>query len=553
MSTTLARRFRGSRRSARRPIVVAGAVTVLLASATGCESGGDDAETSDRADVATTVESTSTTSTTPPTTAASTTTASTTTLTPTTDPDRDGRSAQDDVAELIIDEFAYQGVAVDEDCVREVAGGLSDDDAEQILAAGPAGDPDVSPEADDVAAELIECGDLTPIVDQVIADMVAEFGDENVDEGCIRAAVAEFDVAELEQSEAALTAAWIDCITYEIGDPGSDEPTTASPDGSIGVGLTYDIGGRGDLSFNDSAAAGIERAATELGIGFTEAEPSADGSDRGEVLQLQANENDLVIGVGFLFYEDVATVARSNPDTNFAVVDDAMLDFASNPPTPICSNCAGLTFAEEEGSFLVGAAAALASTSGTVGFLGGVSGLGLIEKSEAGFVAGAQAIDPDITVIARYVTEAPDFDGFVAPDRARDVALEMYDDGADVIFHAAGLSGVGLFDAAAEHSAASGSKVWAIGNDSDQYLTAAPEVREHILTSMIKRVDNAVFAIAEAQQNGTFEAGNTVYDLSDDGLDYSTSGGFLTDGQIRILEDLRARVIEGTVDVPTAS
>ncbi len=320
-------------------------------------------------------------------------------------------------------------------------------------------------------------------------------------------------------------------------------------DGDFNVGLTYDIGGRGDQSFNDSAAAGIDAAASELGITFSEAEPNADGSNRAELLQTQADVSALVIGVGFLFAGDVTAVAADNPDVNFAVVDDAMLDF-DNGAVPLGDNIAGLTFAEEQGSFLVGAAAALKSESGTIGFIGGVGGFGLIEKFEAGYIAGAQAVNPDIEVISQYITMAPDFDGFTAPDRAKDIALSMYDAGADIVYHAAGGSGAGLFEAAAEVST-DDAKVWAIGVDSDQYLTADPSVQEFILTSMLKRVDVAVLEITRAQASDTFSAGNTVYDLSVDGVGYSTSGGYLDD-IVEELEAFKAQIIDGTIVVPTS-
>ena len=331
----------------------------------------------------------------------------------------------------------------------------------------------------------------------------------------------------------------------------SEEPAEEPAGESFNVGLTFDIGGRGDQSFNDSAAAGIDRAVDELGITFSEAEPNADGSNRAELLQLQADGSALVIGVGFLFAGDVATVAAENPDTNFAVIDDAMLNFEADPPAPVCDNCAGLTFAEEQGSFLVGAAAALNSQTGTVGFIGGVGGFGLIEKFQAGFEAGAKAVNPDITIIPQYITMAPDFDGFFAADRAKEIALAMYDQGADVIYHAAGGSGAGLFEAAKERSEASGSKVWAIGVDSDQYFTSSEEVRDYILTSMLKRVDVAVFEITKAQQEGSFAAGNTVYDLSVDGVGYSTSGDFLTAEQIATIDDYKQQIIDGAIEVPT--
>jgi basic membrane protein A and related proteins len=339
--------------------------------------------------------------------------------------------------------------------------------------------------------------------------------------------------------------------TEEPAEEPSEEPAEEPAGESFNVGLTFDIGGRGDQSFNDSAAAGIDRAVEELGITFSEAEPNADGSNRAELLQLQADQSPLVIGVGFLFAADVAAAAAENPDTNFAVIDDAMLDFEADPPAPLCENCAGLTFAEEQGSFLVGVAAALNTQTNTVGFIGGVGGFGLIEKFEAGFEAGVNAVNPDITIISQYITQAPDFDGFVAPDRGREIALAMYDQGADVVYHAAGASGAGLFEAAAERSESSGSKVWAIGVDSDQYNTSAPEVRDYILTSMLKRVDVAVFEITKAQQDGTFVSGNTVYDLSVDGVGYATSGDFLTAEQIATIEDYKQQIIDGAIEVPT--
>ena len=345
-------------------------------------------------------------------------------------------------------------------------------------------------------------------------------------------------------------------MSDDMSDDTSEEATTEGGgdmvDGSgVNVGLTFDIGGRGDQSFNDSAAAGIDRAVEDFGIDFSEAEPNADGSNRAELLQLQADSSELVVAVGFLFQGDVIAVAAENPDTNFAVIDDAMLDF-DNGGVPFCDNCAGLTFAEEQGSFLVGAAAALNSESNTLGFIGGVGGFGLIEKFEAGFTAGAQAVNPDITVIPQYITMAPDFDGFFAADRAKEIALAMYDQGADVIYHAAGGSGAGLFEAAKERSEESGSKVWAIGVDSDQYNTADESVREYILTSMLKRVDNAVYEITEDHLDGSFAAGNTVYDLSTEGVGYSTTGDFLSDEQIAQLEDFKAQIIDGTIEVPTA-
>ena len=351
------------------------------------------------------------------------------------------------------------------------------------------------------------------------------------------------------------TAAGADTTTTAEADTttteGEETTTTEATGEPVTVGLVFDIGGRGDQSFNDSAAVGLERAADELGITFTEASPNDDGSNRAELLQLAADSNDLVIAVGFLFEGDTAAVGGENPDSNFAVIDSSMLDFSQDPPVPYSDNIAGLVFSEEQGSFLVGAAAALKSATGTLGFIGGVSGVGgLIEKFEAGFIAGAKAVNPDIEIISEYITAAPDFDGFNAPDQARDIALAMYDSGADIVYHAAGGSGAGLFEAASVQSDTTGSKVWAIGVDSDQYNTADEAVREFILTSMLKRVDVAVFEAINAQVEGTFTSGETRYDLSVDGVGYSTSGGFLDD-IVDQLEDFKAQIIAGDIVVPT--
>ena len=288
---------------------------------------------------------------------------------------------------------------------------------------------------------------------------------------------------------------------------------------SIHIGLVYDIGGRGDQSFNDAAAAGLDRAAAELGVTTSEASANEDGTNREELLALQASEGaDLVIGVGFLFAEPMAAVAAEFPETRFAIVDSVV-----DAP-----NVAGLIFSEEQGSFLVGAAAALKTQTGVVGYIGGVN-MELIQAFEAGFLAGVQSVDATIQVISQYVTEPPDFGGFNDPAAGRVIAQSMFEQGADVIYHAAGGTGGGLFQAAKDYSEANDTHVWAIGVDSDQYLTAGDEFQDYILTSMLKRVDVAVFNTIQAVQAGTFAAGPQVFDLSVDGVGYSTSGGYVDD------------------------
>ena len=214
--------------------------------------------------------------------------------------------------------------------------------------------------------------------------------------------------------------------------------------------------------------------------------------------------------------------------------------------TPACEavpNVASLVFAEEQGSFLVGAAAALKSESGNVGFIGGVE-TPLIQKFEAGYIAGATAVNPDIEVQSTYLTQIPDFSGFADPAKGKTAAQGMYDNGADIVYHAAGGSGGGVFEAAADAGAL------AIGVDSDQYNTADPSVQDVILTSMLKNVNVAVYNYLSEVNDGTFPAGVTTYDLAVDGVGYSTSGGQVDD-IVDQLDDFKQQIIDGAITVPT--
>lgn len=329
--------------------------------------------------------------------------------------------------------------------------------------------------------------------------------------------------------------------TTEAG--GEETTTTAAAGGGEGVlvGMAYDIGGRGDKSFNDSAAAGLDRAVADFGIEARELEPAAGGENREENLRLLAESgHELTFAVGFAFADAVTAAAADFTDTNFAIIDSVV-----DAP-----NVVSLVFAEEQGSALVGAAAALKTQTNKIGFIGGVAGLGLIEKFQAGFEYGAAQVNPDVEILVQYLTEFPDFAGFTDPAKGKEAALAMYQDGADVVYHAAGGSGAGLFEAAKETSDASGTKVWAIGVDSDQYQTAGDEVAEYILTSMLKRVDVAVYSTIAKYIEGGQQSSVVVLDLGADGVGYSSSGGFVDDiaGQ---LDELRLKIVSGELTVPT--
>ncbi len=307
-------------------------------------------------------------------------------------------------------------------------------------------------------------------------------------------------------------------------------------EGQTNVALMFDVTGRGDKSFNDAAAAGLDLAVTDFGINPTESTPGGEG-DRAERITAAAEDgNQLVIAVGFLWTDNVAQAATAYPDTHFAIVDSVV-----DQP-----NVANLVFAEEQGSYLVGAAAALASQDGHIGFVGGAT-IDLIRKFEAGFVAGAMCVNPDIEIEIEYVSDDPSV-GFNDPARGREIGAAMYEAGADVVYAAAGASGTGVLEATAD--AGEPGEVWNIGVDSDLYEQVDADLQPYILTSMLKRVDVAVHTVIEAEVNGAFAAGIQVFDLSVDGVGYSTSGGFV-DEFAPTLEALKAAIIDGTIVVPS--
>jgi len=317
----------------------------------------------------------------------------------------------------------------------------------------------------------------------------------------------------------------------------------ASSGGTVRVGIAYDIGGRGDKSFNDAAATGLERAKATLDIQAKEleAQKGENPEDRYARLKLLCDAGyGLIIAVGTIYAGDpktgpLARAVHDCPKVKFAIVDDVSVS---------APNLANLTFAEEQGSFLVGAAAALKSTTGHLGFIAGCK-LDLLRKFQAGYVAGARAIRPKITIDVSYLSTPTDAcSGFNDPAKGKKVAASMYKSGADVVFLAAGASGIGGFEAAlAAHR-------WSIGVDSDQYLTVRSDLRGTIITSMIKRVDVAVFDVIQNVSNGTFHSGTTMFDLKTNGVGYSTSGGKVDAFKTR-LDDLKQQIIAGKITVPT--
>lgn len=329
------------------------------------------------------------------------------------------------------------------------------------------------------------------------------------------------------------------------GDEGGDAGTGGDTAEAKKVGLVYDIGGRGDQSFNDSAGAGLDAAKQEQGgkVEIKEIEPNADGSNRKELLDSLADEGyGLIIGVGFLFSEDIAKSATEAPDTTFAVVDGF-----DDLCTQEGKNLLCLGFKEEEGSFLVGAAAALKTESDTVGFVGGLEG-DLIRKFQAGYEAGVDYIakqeNKDIKVVVDYAGNTPE--AFRNPAKGKELALKQIGQGADVIYHASGGTGAGVISAAASK------QVYAIGVDSDQSLTASEAERKWILTSMLKRVDNAVQQTITSFVDGSIAGGIQTFGLKEGGIDYAQNeyNKELLGDIPTTLDDLKQKIADGEIKVP---
>ena len=310
----------------------------------------------------------------------------------------------------------------------------------------------------------------------------------------------------------------------------------------LDIGVVFDLGGRGDKSFNDGAYIGAQRAASELGARVRYVEPG-EGSDREAGLRLLAAEGmKLVIGVGFIFTDDLSALAREYPDVAFAGVDFAVTIGADGKPVAPPGNLAALKFREEQGSFLVGAIAALVGGSKKVGFVGGMDSP-LIHKFEAGYRAGVKEVCPDCQVLVQYAGVTPE--AFRNPGRGKELALSQYQQGVNVIYHASGSTGLGVFEAARTMNR------YAIGVDADQYREAPGRV----LTSMVKRVDNAVYDAILRVKEYRFTGGIYNFGLAEDGVGYvydEHNRALIPDSVRARVEALKAEIVAGRIAVPSS-
>ena len=296
------------------------------------------------------------------------------------------------------------------------------------------------------------------------------------------------------------------------------------------VGLVLDRGGKDDKSFNASAYEGANKAKKKLGIYLKYVEASDDNAFEPLMRAFAQKDFDLIIGIGFGQKEALQKIAAHFPKTHFALVDAEV-----NAP-----NVRSLMFEEHEGAYIIGAIAAMTSKTGKIGFVGGMD-VPLIRRFELGYEAGAKKINPHITVLDNYCGVTSE--AWNNPPKGKELALAQYDAGADVIFSAAGASGFGVFDAAEER------KKFAIGVDSNQDWTK-PGL---ILTSMLKRVDLAVFSVIQDAQAGKFAAGLKRFGLADKGVDYSVdqyNEKILLKSVQKRADELKAEIIAGKIVVP---
>lgn len=313
------------------------------------------------------------------------------------------------------------------------------------------------------------------------------------------------------------------------------EPPPHGPHQDVRIGLVFDVGGRGDKSFNDAAYDGIARSADELGVQIELLEP-AGAEDREAAMRLFAARGfDLVIGVGFIFSTDINVVARAFPSTRFACIDYTPPSDGQIPP-----NVSGLTFREEEGSFLVGAVAGLTTKTKHVGFIGGMD-IPLIHKFEAGYRAGVHQVCPTCTVHIAYAGTTPE--AFRDPVKGKALAVSQISQGADVLYQAAGTTGHGVFEAARDMGAK------AIGVDSDQH----DEMPGVVITSMVKRADVVVFDTVRDVALGRYKGGLRSFGLAEDGVGYVDSGphGEGISPEVKeAVHRLRNSIVAGDIEVP---
>lgn len=303
----------------------------------------------------------------------------------------------------------------------------------------------------------------------------------------------------------------------------TSDTTKASSD--LKVGLITDVGGIHDHSFNETSWKGLEKAKTDFGVEINYLESKTDADYTSNIETFVDEEYDLIICVGFKLAEATKKAAEAHPETKFAIIDDA-----SNAALP---NVTCLTFKQEQASYLVGYVAGLMTKTNNVGFVLGMAS-DMMNKFGYGYLAGVYAANPKATV------QQINANNFADPAIGKTSATTMITKGADIIFHAAGGTGVGVIQACQE------AKKYAIGVDTDQ-SSLAPDT---VITSAMKSVDNAVYDSVKQLVEGTLKGGEVVYDLAKGGVDIAPTTNLLSEDVLKKVEEVKAKILSGEVVVP---
>ena len=337
-------------------------------------------------------------------------------------------------------------------------------------------------------------------------------------------------------------------VLLSAGFSACTERTEARREGcKIKVGIVFDIGGKNDRSFNAAAWEGGKRAQNELPICLYDVEPGNPTSIEPAMRAFAEKNFDLIVGIGFAQGPIMQKVAEDYPNIKFAIIDGVIFEADGKTPK---SNVASLVFREHEGSYLVGMIAAAKSKTGVLGFLGGMD-IPLIHKFETGYEEGARSVNPNIRVIDNYVGVT---DGaWNNPGKGKELALAQIEKGADVIFTAAGNSGLGAFDAVEQYgkNAQGEANKFVIGVDSNQNMVKPG----FVLTSMVKRVDNAVYDAIKEVLEGRFKGGFHVFGLDKDGVAYAMdqyNRPLIPQDVITRVEESKAKIVAGDIQVTDA-
>lgn len=326
------------------------------------------------------------------------------------------------------------------------------------------------------------------------------------------------------------------------------ERTEAKREGcQIKVGIVFDIGGKNDRSFNAAAWEGVQRAERDLDICLYDVEPGNPTSIEPAMRAFAEKNFDLIIGVGFAQGPIMQKVANDYPNIKFAIIDGVIMEADGKTPK---QNVASLVFREHEGSYLVGMIAASKSRTGVLGFVGGMD-IPLIHRFETGYEEGAKSVNPDIKIIDNYVGVTDH--AWNNPGKGKELALSQIEKGADVIFTAAGNSGLGVFDAVEQYgrNAQGEANRFVIGVDSNQNGVKPG----FVLTSMVKRVDNAVYDVVKEVLNDNFQGGFHVFGLDKDGVAYAMdefNKPLIPTDVIQKVEQSKKEIVDGKIKVTDA-